>query len=119
MTDMIRWPDELGQQLRARRAALGLSMTDLAAKAGKVREVIYWLGAGDDTTVSSLMAVLSALGMALRLERVGLPSAQEVARRFADDDDDDRDSDTGSDTGSDIGSNTGSGKKAAGPGDAA
>lgn len=119
MTDMIRWPDELGQQLRARRAALGLSMTDLAAKAGKVREVIYRLGAGDDTTVSSLMAVLSALGMALRLERVGLPSAQEVARRFADDDDDDRDSDTGSDTGSDIGSNTGSGKKAAGPGDAA
>ena len=34
------------------------------------------------------MAVLGALGLAMRIERVGLPSAQEVARRFQEDDDD-------------------------------
>jgi len=87
MTDVIRLPDELGTQLHAQREALGLSKTALAAKAGKVREVIYRLEAGEDTTVSSLMAVLGALGLALRLERVGLPSAEEVARRFQEDDD--------------------------------
>ena len=82
MTDMIRLPDELGLGLRQRREALGLSKSELANKAGKVREVIYRLEAGEDTTVSSLLAV------ALRLESVGLPTADEVARRFQMDDDD-------------------------------
>ena len=88
MTDTIRLPDDLGRHLRARRETLGLSKAQLAEKAGKVREVIYRLEAGQDTTVSSLMAVLGALGLAMRLEPAGLPSAQEVARRFQEDDDD-------------------------------
>lgn len=87
MTFDIRLPDELGRQLQARREALKMGKTELAEKAGKVREVVYRLETGEDTTVSSLMAVLGALGLAIRLERVGLPSAEEVARRFQDDDD--------------------------------
>lgn len=87
MTDTIRLPDELGHQLRARREALGLGKSELANRAGKVREVVYRLEAGEDTTVSSLMAVLGALGLALRLEPVGLPTAEEVARRFLEDED--------------------------------
>jgi predicted transcriptional regulator len=87
MTDTVRLPDELGRQLRERRESLGMTKAELAEKAGKVREVIYRLEAGADTTVSSLMAVLGALGLAMRLERVGLPSAKEVARRFQEDDD--------------------------------
>jgi HTH-type transcriptional regulator / antitoxin HipB len=87
MTDMIRLPDELGRQLLARREALGMGKSELADKAGKVREVVYRLESGGDTTVSSLLAVLGALGLAMRLEPVGLPSAEEVARRFQDDDD--------------------------------
>ena len=82
MTDNIRLPDELGRQLRARREALGLSKSALAEKAGKVRE------AGEDTTVSSLLAVIGALGLMLRMERAGLPSASEVAARFLEEDDD-------------------------------
>lgn len=89
MTDIIRLPDELGTQLRQQREALGLSKSQLADKAGKVREVIYRLEAGEDTTVSSLLAVLGALGLALRLERAGLPSASDVARRFQQDNEDD------------------------------
>ncbi len=91
MTDIIRLPDELGAQLRQQREALGLSKSQLADKAGKVREVIYRLEAGQDTTVSSLLAVLGALGLALRLERAGLPSAGDVSRRFQQDDEDDDD----------------------------
>lgn len=87
MTDIVRLPDELGRQLLARRKTLGLSKSELALRAGKVREVVYRLEAGEDITVSSLLAVLGALGLALRLEPAGLPSAQEVARRFQMDDD--------------------------------
>lgn len=87
MTDIIRLPDELGRALSEHRKALGLSKSALAEKAGKVREVVYRLEAGEDTTVSSLMAVLGAMGLAMRLERVGLPTAEEVSRRFQDDDD--------------------------------
>ena len=85
MTDTIRLPDELGQQLREQRKAQGMSKSALAARAGKVREVVYRLEAGEDVTVSSLMAVLGALRLAMRIERVGLPTAEEVARRFQDD----------------------------------
>lgn len=88
MTDTIRLPDELGRQLRARREALGLSKSALAEKAGKVREVVYRLEAGQDTTISSLLAVLGALGLVLRIETAGLPSASEVAARFLEEDDD-------------------------------
>lgn len=87
MTSKIRLPDELGRQLRERREALGMSKSELAEKAGKVREVIYRLEAGEDSTVSSLLAVIGALGLALRLERGGMPSASEVSARFQDDDD--------------------------------
>lgn len=87
MADKVRLPDELGRRLREQREALGMSKSELAQKAGKVREVIYRLEAGEDSTVSSLLAVLGALGLALRLERAGLPSASEVAARFQDDDD--------------------------------
>jgi transcriptional regulator with XRE-family HTH domain len=87
MTDDIRLSDELGQQLREQRLSLKLSKSELAVRAGKVREVVSRLEDGQDSTVSSLMAVLGALGLVLRLERVGLPSATEVARRFQDDDD--------------------------------
>lgn len=89
MTDMIRFPDELGQRLRERREALRLGKKQLAERAGKVREVIYRLEAGEDVTVSSLLAVLSALGMGMRIERTGLPSQEEVTARFLRDEDDD------------------------------
>jgi transcriptional regulator with XRE-family HTH domain len=91
MTDTIRLPDELGVRLRARRQALGLSKTDLAQRAGKVREVIYRLERGEDVTLSSLMAVLAALGLVMRLEKAGLPTMQAVADRFRLDEDEDED----------------------------
>ena len=87
MTDTIRLQDELGTLLRQRREALGMSKSDLASRAGKVREVVYRLEEGEDTTLSSLMAVLAALKLVIRLEPAGLPSASEVARRFQDEDD--------------------------------
>lgn len=88
MADTIRLPDELGKLLKAQREAAGLSKKELAQRAGKVREVIYRLEDGEDTTVSSLLAVLAALGLGLRIEKAGLPTMQEVAARFSADEDD-------------------------------
>lgn len=89
MAYTIRLQDELGHELKRRREAAGLTKSALAQRAGKVREVVYRLEAGEDVTVSSLLAVLAALGLALRIDEAGLPTMEEVAARFADDDDDD------------------------------
>lgn len=83
MTDITRFPDELGRLLKARRQALGLTIKDLAQRAGKVREVIYRIEAGEDVTLSSLMAVLGALGLVMRLEQARMPTMEEVAARFS------------------------------------
>ncbi len=88
MTDIIRLPDELGPLLCARRLELGLTKKELAQHAGKVREVIYRLERGEDVTLSSLMAVLGALGLVMRLEKAGLPTMEDVAARFRLDEDD-------------------------------
>ncbi|MDR2241125.1 MAG: helix-turn-helix domain-containing protein [Zoogloeaceae bacterium] len=88
MTDKINLLSELGSVLKAQRKAAGLSKTKLAQRAGKVREVIYRLESGEDVTVSSLLAVLGALGLTLQISKDGLPTMQEVAARFAQDEDD-------------------------------
>jgi len=82
MTDTIRFPDELGRLLKARRKELGLTIKELAQRAGKVREVIYRIEAGEDVTLSSLMAVLGALGLGMRLEQARMSTMEEVAARF-------------------------------------
>ena len=83
-----RLPDELGALLKAEREKAGLSKSGLALRSGKVREVIYRLEAGEDVTVSSMMAVLGALGLVMRIENGGMPTMEEVAARFAADEDD-------------------------------
>lgn len=85
MTDKIRILDEIASQLKAQREAAGLSKSELAQRAGKVREVIYRLESGEDVTVSSLLAVLGALGLALQIVSAGMPTMQEVAERFTED----------------------------------
>jgi HTH-type transcriptional regulator/antitoxin HipB len=95
MAYTIRLQDELGQELKRRREAARLSKSELAQRAGKVREVIYRLEAGEDVTVSSLLAVLAALGLALRIDEAGLPTMEEVAARFSEEEDDDENDDGG------------------------
>lgn len=89
MDDTIRLPADLGAALQLRRKAARLSVTAVAQRAGKARDVVYRLERGDEASVSSLMAVLNAMGLVLRLEKAGLPTLQEVQARFAEDEDDD------------------------------
>ena len=87
MNDNLTLPTDLGQALRTHRKALRLSVTEVALRSGRVRDVIYRLERGEDTTVSSLMAVLSALGLSLSLNKAGLPTLEDMRARFAEDDD--------------------------------
>lgn len=71
-----------------RREELGITKKGLADRAGKVREVIYRIEAGQDVTVSSLVDVLRVLGMKLAIVPAGIPSIEEVANAFNESDDD-------------------------------
>jgi len=88
MPDTASFPEDIGLILKEQREAKGLSKTELAALSNRVREVIYRLEAGQESTVSSLMAVVRALGLRIRFERAGMPTMEELAERFARDDDD-------------------------------
>ena len=57
----------------------------MAARAGRSRDILYRLERGEDVTVSALMDFLRALGLSLSLQPAGLPTLEEMQRRFAGD----------------------------------
>ena len=92
MKDVLRIPSDLGRAVKQERLASKMKATDIALRAGRARDVLYRLEQGDDVTVSSLMDILRAMGLTIRLERLGMPTLAEVQRRFGsgeDDEDDD------------------------------
>ncbi|WP_235533533.1 MULTISPECIES: helix-turn-helix domain-containing protein [unclassified Roseateles] len=82
MNDIVRLSSDLGAALKQARQAAGMSITEVAEKAGRVRDVIYRLESGHDTSVASLFAVLSALQLNIRLEPARMPKLEEVVARF-------------------------------------
>lgn len=89
MKDTIRLPAELGHAIQQARKASKLKATDIASRSGRARSVLYRLERGEDVTVASLFDILRAMGLTLRLERLGMPTLEEVQDRFAAEDDDD------------------------------
>lgn len=87
MSDTPRLPKALGKVLANRRVELGLNKKAVAERAGRVREVVYRLERGEDVSVLSLFDVLRALNLVMRLEPAGMPSMEEVAAAFNEDDD--------------------------------
>lgn len=88
MKDKIRLPSELGEAIKAERKTSRLKATDVALRSGRARNVLYRLERGEDVTVGSLMDILRAMNLTIRLERLGMPTIDEVQRRFAQDEDD-------------------------------
>lgn len=87
MSDILRLPADLGSAVRQARKSARLKATDIARASGRSRDVLNRLERGQDVTVASLMAILASMGLVLRIERVGLPTLQEMQQRFAADDD--------------------------------
>lgn len=86
--DKIRLPDDLGKAIAQYRADHKLSAVAIAAKAGRSRSVLHKLERGQDVTVASLFDILRALDLCLSLQKAGMPTLEEMQRRFADDDED-------------------------------
>jgi HTH-type transcriptional regulator / antitoxin HipB len=82
----LRTPADVGPAVVQLRQAAQVSMTDLARRTGKSRDTLYRLEAGEDVSVSTLMAVLQALGHGLTFTRAGLPTLEEMRQRFDTDD---------------------------------
>ena len=89
MQDKIRLPIDLGQAIQRARKEARLKATDIAARSGRARNVLYRLERGEDITVASLLDILRAMDLTIRLERLGMPTLEEVAQRFGQDEDDD------------------------------
>ncbi len=89
--DKLKLPTDLGQAIAQYRADHKLSAVAVARKAGRSRTVLHKLERGDDVTVTSLFDILRAMGLSLSLQKAGMPTLDEMQRRFADDDDEDAD----------------------------
>lgn len=89
MKDTIRLPSDLGTAIRHFRKAEKIKATEIAKHSGRSRDVLHRLECGQDVTVSSLMSILAAMGLVIRLEKAGLPTLAEMRARFADEEGDD------------------------------
>jgi len=87
MQDTIRVPADLGRAVHEARKTGPLKATAIAVRSGRARSVLYRLERGDDVTVASLLDILRAMGLTIRLEPLGMPTLEEVRSRFALDDD--------------------------------
>lgn len=83
--DTIRLPTDLGLAIRAHRKQQRLSATAVANHSGRSRDILHRLERGDDVTVSALMDILRAMGASLVLQSAGMPTLDEMRRRFDED----------------------------------
>jgi len=86
MEDKLSTPSDLGRALKNHRKNQRLKTIDIAAHAGRSRDVLNRLEKGQDITVHALFDILRAMGLGLRIETAGLPTLEEMQARFADDD---------------------------------
>ncbi|MFA7608181.1 MAG: helix-turn-helix transcriptional regulator [Rhodocyclaceae bacterium] len=84
----IRTLADLGETVRRARREQGLKATHVAEQTGRSRDLLHRLESGGDVTTSALLDVLRSMGYSLRLERLGLPTLDEMRQRFAEDDED-------------------------------
>lgn len=85
--DKLRLPTDLGKAIAKYREDNKLTALAVSAKAGRSRTVLHKLERGQDVTVASLCDILRAMDLCLGLQKAGMPTLEEMQRRFADDED--------------------------------
>ena len=83
MKDRLRALGDVGTAIRDTRKAAGLTTVDVAARSGRSRDVLNRLERGEDVSLSSLLAILAAIGHSIEIVPAGPPTLAEMARRFA------------------------------------
>ena len=76
---------DIGTQIRALRQTGKLGTADIAQKSGRSRDVLNRLERGKDISLSSLIAILAAMGYGIDIVRLGRPTLAEMTQRFASD----------------------------------
>jgi transcriptional regulator with XRE-family HTH domain len=81
--DKLRTLQDVGEAFSRHRRKSKLSATKIAAQAGRSREILYRLERGEDLTVSALLDLLRAAGLAIQFTSAGLPTLEEMRERFS------------------------------------
>ena len=84
----IRLTADAGSAVRQLRKAQGVGAGELARRMGRSRDTLHRLERGEDVSLGTFLAALAGLGHAVALMRIGLPTMEEMQRRFAEDEDD-------------------------------
>ena len=84
--DKLKLSEDLGNAIARYRADNKMSAVAVAHKAGRSRTVLHNLERGGDVTVASLFDILRAMGLCISLQKTGMPTLEEMQRRFADED---------------------------------
>ena len=63
-----------------------MTVVELARRSGRARTLIHRLESGGDVTVASLLDLLRAMNLGLRIEPLAAPTLDEVRARFGGDD---------------------------------
>lgn len=85
MKDIILTPEDLGRAIRDARKSADLKATAIAERSGRARNVLYRLEGGHDITVASLFDILRAMKLAIHLAPLGMPTLEEMRRRYDED----------------------------------
>ena len=86
LMDKLKLSEDLGNAIARYRADNKMSAVAVAHKAGRSRTVLHNLERGGDVTVASLFDILRAMGLCISLQKTGMPTLEEMQRRFADED---------------------------------
>ena len=87
--DKIKTPQMLGTAFRTMRSEAGLTPTQIAARSGRSRDILYRLEGGKDISVSALLDLLRATGHAIQIVPAGIPTMEQMRAMFQEDTDDD------------------------------
>jgi HTH-type transcriptional regulator/antitoxin HipB len=91
MKDKIRFLSDVGSQVRALRQATQTPTALIAEKSGRSRDVLNRLEKGRDVSLTSLLAILAAMGHTIEIVGLGLPTREEMRRRTLQEMEDDDD----------------------------
>ncbi len=91
MKDKIRFLSDVGSQVRALRQATQMPTALIAEKSGLSRDVLNRLEKGRDVSLTSLLAILAAMGHTIEIVGLGLPTREEMRRRTLQEMEDDDD----------------------------
>jgi transcriptional regulator with XRE-family HTH domain len=89
MSDTLRLLTDVGPRFRDLRRQRQMTASQVARMAGRSRDTLHRFENGADVSLGTFLAFLSALDCALDIVAAGLPTLEEMQRRYGTHDDDD------------------------------